>query len=677
MQSMKVTDVLQYLMLTFIVIPVLIIGIVGTISIMGFGTSSTAQFANSSGLAQSETINQRFGIYENDVAYISRHNAAAEFLSGSGAENSDEYKAAKALLDNAVTSSGVLNAVLIRPDGSIAAESASVQSNKELFYAFDDNVKNMSKDSVLYTPVISAGDKYNEDSFSVVKCVQNDKGEVVGYVAEVVPVKALTDLLANLTFGDGAGTMVVTDGVGTILNFGAPVQKLDGIADQSFKDILTVSGTSGATDNAIANYTANDYNAGGYVGRYDFINTSTGSGWKWVSVYAQGGPFSTTIMIPVGIAIIAMIVVALVCFLISTKVRHSIVSPIKEMVGILNEINEGNHEVRFDIKTKNDFKGMSELFNGLLDDVYMSEELHRTISDISDNMLFEWDFHKETMFLSENFKEKFDIVPSQAALSPGKFIDKLMSEEDADAYKRDLSTLLKNKSGHSAEYQLLTKQGTVTWFSVRTMCITDRVGEPLRIIGVVTDIDNEKKLELQLSERASYDFLSQLYNRSTFERELQSEIERRAQTRVAVVFIDVDDFKFINDRFGHSVGDEVIKYVSNSIKQRVKGTGFAGRFGGDEFVLCVTDKEQIEDIENLSLDLIDELYSGYHSELANVFINVKASIGIAFSPEHGETGASLIAAADEAMYFVKKNGKANYHIYQPEDSEMEGLQHTL
>ena len=299
------------------------------------------------------------------------------------------------------------------------------------------------------------------------------------------------------------------------------------------------------------------------------------------------------------------------------------------------------------------------------------------ISDISDNMLFEWDFHKEAMYISDNFKEKFDIDPKEAQLANGKFLDKLMSDEYAEVYKRDISTLLKNKTGHSGEYQMTTKNGSLLWFSIRALCVTDRLGEPLRVIGVVTDIDSEKKLELQLSERASYDFLSQLYNRSTFERELKSEIERSAHAKVAVLFIDVDDFKFINDRFGHSVGDEVIKYVAGCIKQRVKGSGFAGRFGGDEFVLCITDAKQIEEIESLSLDLIDELYEGYHSELANVSINVKASIGIAFFPEHGDDSNKIVAAADEAMYFVKKNGKANYHIYQPEDSQIEDLQHTL
>ena len=93
--------------------------------------------------------------------------------------------------------------------------------------------------------------------------------------------------------------------------------------------------------------------------------------------------------------------------------------------------------------------------------------------------------------------------------------------------------------------------------------------------------------------------------------------------------------------------------------------------------MCITDPQQIDNVENMAMDLIDELYSGYHSELSNVTINIRASVGIAIYPEHGKTSAAVIAAADEAMYFVKKNGKANYHVYRPEDSDIEDLQHTL
>ena len=308
-------------------------------------------------------------------------------------------------------------------------------------------------------------------------------------------------------------------------------------------------------------------------------------------------------------------------------------------------------------------------FNELLDEVFLSEERHRTIAELSDNMLFEWDFHKERMYASKNMLAKFDIDTDSATLSNGKFIDSLMSQDDSEKYKRDMNGLLKNKSGYSAEYQLKTKSGAVIWVSLRAVCITDRLGEPLRVIGVMTDIDNEKKLELQLSERASYDFLSQLYNRNTFIRNLTSEIERRGTKRVAVSFIDVDDFKFINDRYGHTIGDEVIRFVADTIRTKVDDRGgFAGRFGGDEFVLCFTNQDDIANIENISMDIINELYEGYTTADGAMHIDVKASIGVAFCPEHTEDVNELLSFADTAMYFVKKNGKTNYHIYIPEDS---------
>ncbi len=307
-------------------------------------------------------------------------------------------------------------------------------------------------------------------------------------------------------------------------------------------------------------------------------------------------------------------------------------------------------------------------FNDFLDEVYINGERYRTIAELSDNMLFEWDFHKETMYVSDNTLAKFDLNTQGATLSNGKFLDSLMTPDDAEKYKRDINTLLKNQSGYSAEYQLKAKSGATVWVSFRATCITDRLGEPLRVIGVMTDIDNEKKMELQLSERASYDFLSQLYNRSTFIRMLSSELDRRGPKKIGVMFIDVDDFKFINDRYGHTVGDEVIRFVADTIRKKVdeKG-GLAGRFGGDEFVLCYTDQADVANLEQIAMDIIDELYLGY-TTAEGMLINVRASIGISYCPDHTEDVNELLSFSDTAMYFVKKNGKTNYHVYVPEDS---------
>ncbi len=670
MQSFKIKTTLRILTTAFAVIPLLIVGIVGYFSMTGFATNSVSQFARAAGAAQQEIINQYLNECISDVTYLSFSNEAGTLAqSGQG----DDAKSNLSLLSENIETrnSGFKNIVITDPAGNIVYEYNDIQGMKESFFGFEE-LESYTEGSIKVSNIYMNNEDYGTDVFYVAKSIDKDGlNNVDGFAIEVIDLSRITEILSNSTYGEGKGYLAVSDSYGCVLNYnGTAVQKIDDVSDNSMKDVFRSTVKPSSNENNV------DYNAGVSLGCYNYFTGSSTGGWKWVSVY-PGNISMSQILIPVAISVGSMAVLAIICALLGILITKSIVNPMNQMVTVAREIQEGDREKRLEIKTHNEFKDISELFNNMLDDVSMSEELHRTISDISDNMLFEWDFHKESMYVSDNFRERFDIDPKEAQLANGKFLDKLMSEEYAEVYKRDISTLLKNRTGHSGEYQMTTKNGSLLWFSVRALCVTDRLGEPLRVIGVVTDIDSEKKLELQLSERASYDFLSQLYNRSTFERELKSEIERSAHAKVAVLFIDVDDFKFINDRFGHSVGDEVIKYVAGCIKQRVKGSGFAGRFGGDEFVLCITDSKQIDEIESLSLDLIDELYEGYHSELANVSINVKASIGIAFFPEHGDDSNKIVAAADEAMYFVKKNGKANYHIYQPEDSQIEDLQHTL
>lgn len=672
MQSLKIKAILRYLMLIFIIVPIIIVGIVGFFSISGFANSTVEQYAKSIGAAQGSVIDQAIGQYDRDIHSLSIDNQVNVMAASAITDSNKAYVVKN--FDNIINraENDVLNFAVIDKSGNIAYDHVGKQGMGQFFFGYDE-MKELGMGQTYISNIYPGAEQgYETDVFFIARATQSDPENTPvtttsGYVIEIISTARISNLLQNTKFDNGNGYLAVTDGKGTVLGYnGSASQKIE---STDLQDVF--KSTEKNSENKPI-----DYNKSGKIGCYGRFTGVSGSNWKWVAVY-PAGTASSQILVPALIAIAVMVVLGVLCMLIGAKVTDSIVATINVMIENMKEIKEGDREKRFEINTRNELHEMAVLFNGLLDEVCMSEELHKTISDISDNMLFEWDFAKEHMYVSENFLERFDINPSESQLANGKFLDKIMTEEYAEQYKRDISTLLKNRTGHSGEYQMLTKAGTVVWFTVRAQCITDRLGEPLRVIGVITDIDSEKKLELQLSERASYDFLSQLYNRSTFEKELQSEIERNAHSKVGVLFIDVDDFKFINDRFGHSVGDEVIKYVSGCIKQRVKGSGFAGRFGGDEFVLCITDPGQIQDIESLSLDLIDELYSGYHSELANVSINIKASIGIAFSPEHGENGKQVVAAADEAMYFVKKNGKANYHIYQPEDSDMEGLQHTL
>lgn len=666
MGNLKLKIVLTAVMLVFAIVPAVIVGAIGTFSVMGYERSAKDNTLQQVGESKSAGIKQAFKSYSSIVGAIAKSEAAVDVAHGMGSADAELEAAVAADPD-------ILDMMILDDSGTvIEAVNGSEGGVFENLPMNDQGVINMPSVSEMlnwtsYGDAIFVADPIPSD---------NASGEA-GYVVAIVSagpdsavMKALSGQFVNLS---GASFMIV-DKNGVAVNYkqsGSINKEFAGSALQS--DIAQFFDTSNSGYSDLKNSKDIKSIKGSAGGSTYFVGLAGTDvmNWRWVASAdnAAFSKFSTTTNLLGWVVVAAS---AVVFSIASLLVIGRFLGNMNSMLKTMTEISEaeGYTDIRFKVTNRRSELGeIQTSFNELLDEVFLSEERHRTIAELSDNMLFEWDFHKERMYASKNMLAKFDIDTDSATLSNGKFIDSLMGQDDAEKYKRDMNGLLKNKSGYSAEYQLKTKSGAVIWVSLRAVCITDRLGEPLRVIGVMTDIDNEKKLELQLSERASYDFLSQLYNRNTFIRNLTSEIERRGTKRVAVSFIDVDDFKFINDRYGHTIGDEVIRFVADTIRTKVDDRGgFAGRFGGDEFVLCFTNQDDIANIENISMDIINELYEGYTTADGAMHIDVKASIGVAFCPEHTEDVNELLSFADTAMYFVKKNGKTNYHIYIPEDS---------
>ncbi len=661
MSNAKLKVVLLVVLLVFAILPTVIVGTVGTFSIIGYENDVKGDTLKTVSKSKSIALDQLFTHYVGNVSML----ASSDVLIDAVDSSIDEDTAESILAAVANANPDLLDVIVINSSGTVVA-SAKGTNEGGTFEHFDETLSPVSG--------IRTWSSYdNAQAFYVSKEIfENPTGLTgsLGHVCAIVSVGADSGIAKALggTFL-GNGHMIAFDTDGNIINYNGDmtVTAADAGVKQKLDEIFSLTNNVNTTS---VKQEVIDGKMGGYTYRSGIIPQITT--WRWAGVVDSSvfGSFAmTTNLICWGVIVVACALASLFAWIIVDRFTANMSEMLRTMDAISEE--ENGYDIRFKIKSRRSELGrIKEAFNDMLDEVIMSEERHRTIAELSDNMLFEWDFHKENMYVSPNTLAKFDIDTSAATLSNGRFIDALMRAEDSEKYKRDISQLLRDKNGYSAEYQLTAKSGAVIWISLRAVCITDRLGEPLRVIGVMTDIDNEKKAELQLSERASFDFLSQLYNRNTFTRTLTAELERRNGKKLALLFIDVDDFKFINDRYGHTIGDEVIKYVADTIRVKVDDRGgFAGRFGGDEFVLCFTDQEDIENIENISMDIINELYVGYTTADGGMTINVKASIGIALCPEHSEDVNELLTFSDTAMYFVKKNGKTNYHMYCPEDTE--------
>jgi len=177
------------------------------------------------------------------------------------------------------------------------------------------------------------------------------------------------------------------------------------------------------------------------------------------------------------------------------------------------------------------------------------------------------------------------------------------------------------------------------------------------------EVARRKETEEQLRQTALHDGLTGLPNRQLLMERLDHALHRahRDKNMVAVIFIDLDGFKSVNDTHGHDAGDALLKAVSNQLLQQVRETDTVARLGGDEFIIAYTEIKTPQEATLLSQRILDELTSS-QSILDDQTVDVGASIGIALYPEHGQFGEDLIKAADEAMYDVKKRGKNSYSL---------------
>lgn len=359
--------------------------------------------------------------------------------------------------------------------------------------------------------------------------------------------------------------------------------------------------------------------------------------------------------------VLAVVLISLVAIAGAIVVSIIVTKPLKTIEETLVKVRRGDHEARIPAEVSNNEYGqMSRAFNNLLDEIVVSEDRYRTITEMSDNIIFEWNFKTNEVFFSNNFNKKFSYRAPSDHFGDSFLLKAKLHEEDSERYKSDLEKLGRGEEFKHNEYRMKNIYGDYIWVLIRTATLHDKEGNPLKIVGVILDIDRAKKSEQQLTERASFDALTELYNRETIESQIDNEItlSEARKSQMAVLFVDVDDFKHYNDQYSHATGDQVLKFVAQTIKNIVGEFGFAGRYGGDEFIACIRNAE-INDPTRVSQDIIARLEEGFDCDGERLTVSV--SIGISVIKDDYNTRVEyLIGKADDAMYSVKKNGKSNF-----------------
>lgn len=293
--------------------------------------------------------------------------------------------------------------------------------------------------------------------------------------------------------------------------------------------------------------------------------------------------------------------------------------------------------------------------------IRQGEEKYRTILESIQEGYFEVDLNGNFTFCNDSMSRLTGHSKEELlGMNHKQFTNEETAKEVFHAFNEVYET---EEPSKGFDWQIIRKNGVEGYIEASVTLQKDSSGKPTGFKGMVRDITERKRMEQQLNYMATHDTLTGLPNRLMFSQLLNQAIRsaQRHKRQLAVLFIDLDRFKTINDSLGHEAGDRMLKEMARRFKRSLRAVDVVGRLGGDEFVIFIEEVEEFRQVEIVAHKLLSSAIKPM--VLTGEECRVTASIGISIYPRDGLDEQTLIKNADIAMYFAKEEGKNNYQFY--------------
>ena len=293
-----------------------------------------------------------------------------------------------------------------------------------------------------------------------------------------------------------------------------------------------------------------------------------------------------------------------------------------------------------------------------------SEERYALAVRGSNDGLWDWDLQSDYIYYSPRWKEILGYEKDEIKAIPDEWFQRI-KPEDFEQLKHDISIHINRQTSHfENEHRVLHKDGSYRWVLCRGTGVFNQDKKAIRLAGSIADVTDRKRAEEQLLHDAFHDSLTGLPNRQLFMDRLIQAMEktkRKEEYGFAVLFLDIDHFKDVNDSIGHQIGDMFLIEIANTLKEGLRTVDTLARFGGDEFLILLDDIQSEEHVTRVT-DLIMETFSTpFHIEGNEITTSV--SIGVVLSNPSYENAQEIIRNADIAMYVAKAKGRARTEIF--------------
>lgn len=313
-----------------------------------------------------------------------------------------------------------------------------------------------------------------------------------------------------------------------------------------------------------------------------------------------------------------------------------------------------------DLKQKQNIANISKVLKDEEEKLRLTCEQYDMLLKYTHDITFVWDLEKDLIKFSDNWNDLLGLP-----ISIPEFTRWIAKNNDAGEKMRKVLSKLREqlqKGQIQKETEILIKSlsGGETWYKMRVLNQFDHKGFPKFGIGILNDITAPKEMIIELEHEVQKDPLTGILNKAAVEIRINKKLKNKEEFQKAVLLvIDLDNFKSINDQFGHPCGDHVLIECAHILKESFDKNAEIGRIGGDEFIVFVTDvsDKMLYEICNWVIKKMQEIcWQG-------VQVSANCSIGATISTNQADEYAQLYYEADDAMYMAKKGGKGKFYVY--------------
>ncbi|RJF97343.1 EAL domain-containing protein [Noviherbaspirillum saxi] len=298
------------------------------------------------------------------------------------------------------------------------------------------------------------------------------------------------------------------------------------------------------------------------------------------------------------------------------------------------------------------------------DELRASNQRLRLALEGSGDGIWDWNIVRNEVTYSRRWKEMLGYGEEEISTSVDEWESRIYPD-DREPTLFALQACLDGKdSSFSREYRLQCKDGSSKWMLSRAVVVArDSEGRPLRMTGTMTDVSEKRQSEERIWHHANFDALTGLPNRRLFRDRLENEVRKaqRSGKHVALLFIDLDRFKEVNDLLGHDIGDLLLTQAARRLGDCVRHSDTVARLGGDEFTVILTELDTMAHVEGIAQKILAALAEPFR--LGKEVAYLSGSVGITMYPADAATPEELVRNADQAMYVAKQAGRNQFSYF--------------